>query len=173
MSRIGVLMLSAYVKGHIRVYIAVASQYVRSSFWNPNGVSVRLDAPLSARPALKKFVCARRFAVMNAPYEWPPTAIRSRSATPMSTILSMAAFAPATSCSTYVSLGLPPFCAMMGMVGLSITPYPCVSIIRRDAPDGRVNLYGDPETCEAAATDSNSAGYAQRKNGSGPSFALS
>src|SRR5205814_1216225 len=82
-----------------------ASQYVRSSAWKLNGVSVRLYAPLRAMPARKRSECARRFAVMNAPYEWPEMAIRSRSPTPRRTSSSTAAFAPATSCSTYESFG--------------------------------------------------------------------
>ena len=44
-----------------------ASQNVRRSFWNPNGVSVRLYAPLRAMPARNRSECASRFAVMNAP----------------------------------------------------------------------------------------------------------
>ncbi len=38
----GSLILSAYVNGDIFVYVSDASQYVRSSAWKLNGVSVRL-----------------------------------------------------------------------------------------------------------------------------------
>ena len=67
---------------------------------------------------------ARQLTVENAPYECPPIAKRLRSATPSATILSAAACASATSCSTYVSLGSFPFLPMIGIVGLSSTPYP-------------------------------------------------
>ena len=43
------------------------SQNVRRSLWNPNGVSVRLYAPLRAMPARNSRECASRFAVMKAP----------------------------------------------------------------------------------------------------------
>ena len=60
-------MLSACTNGDIRRYTSGASQNVRSSFWNPNAVSVRLYAPLRAMPARNKALCASRLAVMNAP----------------------------------------------------------------------------------------------------------
>src|ERR1700674_4319602 len=56
-------------------------------------------------PVRKMSECARRLTVMKAPYECPPIPMRSRSATPMSTILSTAACALATSCGMYVSFG--------------------------------------------------------------------
>jgi len=40
--KIGSLIESAYTKGDIRRYTSRACQNVRSSFWKPNGVSVRL-----------------------------------------------------------------------------------------------------------------------------------
>ena len=48
--------------------------------------------------------CASKFAVINPPYEWPPTAMRLGSATPRRTISSTAACALAVNCATYVSL---------------------------------------------------------------------
>jgi len=47
--------------------------------------------------------------------------MRSRSATPISTILLTAASALATNCSTYVSFAVSPG-PTIGIVGLSITP---------------------------------------------------
>ncbi len=58
---------------------------------------------------------------MNAPYEWPEMAIRSRSPTPRRTSSSTAAFAPATSCSTYESFGSRVPSPTIGIVGLSST----------------------------------------------------
>ena len=63
----GVLIWSALKNGDISRYVSGAVQMSRGSAWKPVGVSERLYAPSPAMPALKKGVCASRFAVANAP----------------------------------------------------------------------------------------------------------
>ena len=72
MSRIGFLIRSAWLNGDIFAYTSGACHSVRSSDWNPNGVSVLLYAPdLATAHANRSGACARRFDAMNAPYECP------------------------------------------------------------------------------------------------------
>lgn len=55
--------VSAHMKGDILAYVSGACHSVRSSLWKPNGVSVRLYAPLRAMPAANSSgQCANRLA---------------------------------------------------------------------------------------------------------------
>ena len=149
---------------------------MRSSDWNPKGVSVRLYAPERATAHAKSSgACASRLDAMKAPYECPPTATRAGSQTPRRAASSTAARAPATSCSTYESLGSTPLSAspMMGSEGPSRTAYPRASHTKGDIGEMDVNRLGESRSCPAASALLNSRGYAHMTVGSGPSRSAS
>jgi len=63
----GARIRSAWKNGEISAYISVASQNERFSCWKPNGVSVRLYAPLIAIAVAKRREWISRLADENAP----------------------------------------------------------------------------------------------------------